>query len=136
MIHVWWNVTYLITDSLTFVMNSCSNDDNAPDPEPWANDERLKDVMQVGTVNKTIRLIKLLPVALEKAPIVPMPKTQSIPMLWESAKELKQKNFEDLQNAFLEHEAYVLSPEKLATENARRAQFAIIDTSLEEPRHE
>ncbi len=77
--------------SLSFLMNSRSNDDNAPDPEPWANDERLKDTMQVGTVNKTIRLIKLLAVTLEKAPIGPMSKTQSIPILWESAKELKQK---------------------------------------------
>jgi hypothetical protein len=72
-------------------MNGRSNDDNVPDPEPWANDERLKDVMQVGTVNKVITLIKLLAAALEKAPVAPMPKTQSIPMLWESAKELKQK---------------------------------------------
>ena len=117
-------------------MNSCSNDDNAPDPEPWANDERLKDPMQVGTVNKAIRLIKLLAAALEKASVAPMPKTQSIPMLWESAKELKQKNFEDLQNACLEHEAYVMSPEKFAAENARRAQLSIIDASLEESRRE
>ena len=29
-----------------------------------------------------------------------------------------------------------MSPEKLAAENARRAQFAIIDASLEEPRRE
>ena len=29
-----------------------------------------------------------------------------------------------------------MSPEKFAAENARRAQFAIIDSSLEEPRHE
>ena len=108
MIHAWCNVTYLITVSLSFSMNSRSNDDNAPDPEPWANDERLKDAMQVGTVNKAISLIKLLAEALEKAPIAPMPKTQSIPMLWESAKELKQKNFEDLQNACLEHETYVI----------------------------
>ena len=104
-------------------MSSRTNGDKTLDPEPWTNDECLKDVFQVVTVNRVIKLIRKLAETLEKAPTVSMPKTESIPMLWESVKELKQKNFEDLQNSCLEHDAYHLSPEKLEEEDIQRAKF-------------
>ena len=104
-------------------MGNLTNVDKTLDPEPWANDERLKDAFQVGTVNRVIKLIRKLAETLEKAPTSPMSKTVSIPMMWESVKELKQKNFEDLQNACLEHDAYQLSSEKLEEEDIQRAKF-------------
>jgi hypothetical protein len=74
-------------------------DEEAPDLEPWANDERIQDVRMLGKINKVVRIKLRLADAMENAPIGPMPKTKSIPMMWEMVKELKQENINDLQNA-------------------------------------
>ena len=80
--------------------------EEAPDLEPWANDVRLQDVTLQGKINKVVRIILRLAEAMEKAPIGPMPKTKSIPMMWEMVKELNQKNISALQDACREHAEY------------------------------
>ena len=72
-----------------------------PDLEPWVKDDRLKDYRLQGTINKVVKLILRLAEAMKKAPIGPMPETESIPMLWEKVKDLKQDRILDLQNAWL-----------------------------------
>ena len=80
--------------------------EEAPDFEPWANDVWLQDVTLQGKINKVVRIILRLAEAMEKAPIGPMPKTKSIPMMWEMVKELKPENIRDLQDACREHAEY------------------------------
>ena len=96
----------------------------ALDPEPWANDERLQDVLKKSAVIRAIKLIHKLADALEKAPIAPMPKSESIPLLWEKSKDLKEQNFNDLINACHEHDAYRQCDEKTKEENRLREKFA------------
>jgi hypothetical protein len=62
--------------------------------------------------------------ALEKAPIAPIPKSESIPLLWEKSKDLKERNFNDLINACHEHDDYRQCDEKTKEENRLREKFA------------
>jgi hypothetical protein len=95
----------------------------ALDPEPWANDERLKDVFKKSTVIRDIKLIHKLADALDKTPIAPMPKSESIPILWEKSKDLKEQNFNDLINACHEHGAYRQCEEKTEEEKRQREKY-------------
>jgi hypothetical protein len=104
--------------------------DKAPDLEPWIDDERLKDVLQMGSVIRDIKLIQKLAEALENAPIAPMPKTESIPLLREKTKELKPKKIEDLIHTCHEHGDFKMSVEKLE-EDLLRAKFARKDAERE-----
>jgi hypothetical protein len=87
-------------------MASREQSEEAPDLEPWANDERLQDVIQQPKINKVVRIILRLVDAMEKAPIGPMPKTKSIPRMWEMVKDLNSKKISDLQDACREHAEY------------------------------
>jgi hypothetical protein len=113
-------------------MDNSVNGDKAYDLEPWANDVCLKDVLEMGTVNRTVRLILKLVETMEKTPITTMSKTESIPMLWERVKELKPKNFEDLIHTCHDHGTYKMSVEKLEEEAILRAKIAREDTEREE----
>ena len=84
-------------------MDRHDQSEEAPDLEPWANDERLQNFKTQGTINKVVRLILRVAEAMEEAPIGPMPKTKSIPMMWEMVKDLKPQSILDLQNACREH---------------------------------
>ena len=90
-------------------MSGSEQGEEASDLEPWANDVRLQDFKHQDTINKVVRLILRLAEAMEKTPIGPMPKTKSIPMMWEMVKELKQENIRDLQDVCREHAEYELS---------------------------
>jgi hypothetical protein len=105
-------------------MGSLGEGDKAPDPEPWANDERLKDFLKMDTIIRAVRLIQKLAEAMEKAPIGAMLKTESIPMLWEKVKDLKPESILDLQKALLEHGAYRQSEQKDKEDNLEREKFA------------
>jgi hypothetical protein len=105
-------------------MSDSEESRGALDPEPWANDERLQDVLKKSAVIRAIKLIHKLADALEKAPIAPMPKSESIPLLWEKAKDLKEQNFNDLINACHEHDAYRQCDEKTKEENRHREKCA------------
>ena len=120
MIHAWCNVTYL----RSFIMGSRTDNDKTPIPEPWANDERLKNFKGQATINRAVKLIHKLAEAMETAPIGPMPKTESIPMLWETVKDLSSESLLDLQNACLDHGAYEQSEEKNKEENLQREKSA------------
>ena len=96
--------------------------EEAPDLEPWANDERLQDVTLQGKINKVVRIILRLADAMENAPIGPMPKTKSIPMMWEMVKELKLKNISDLQDACREHAEYGAIQEGQKTDREKFAR--------------
>jgi hypothetical protein len=87
-------------------MDRHDQSEEAPDLEPWANDERLQNFKTQGTINKVVRLILRVAEAMEEAPIGPMPKTKSIPMMWEMVKDLKPQSILDLQNACREHAEY------------------------------
>jgi len=104
-------------------MSRREQSEEAPNLEPWANDERLQDVLKKSAVIRAIKLIHKLADALEKAPIAPMPKSESIPLLWEKAKDLKEQNFTDLINACHEHDAYRQCDEKTKEENRLREKF-------------
>ena len=112
--------------------------EEAPDLEPWANDVRLQDVTLQGKINKVVRIILRLAEAMEKAPIGPMPKTKSIPMMWEMLKELKPENIRDLQDACREHAEYgaiqegKIEHEKLAHEVANLKKKASDKRSAED----
>jgi hypothetical protein len=96
--------------------------EEAPDLEPWANDVRLQDVTLQGKINKVVRIILRLAEAMEKAPIGPMPKTKSIPMMWEMVKELKPENINDLQDACREHAEYGAIQEGQKTDREKFAR--------------
>jgi hypothetical protein len=104
--------------------------EEAPDLEPWANDERLQDVTRLGTINKVVRIILRLPDTMENAPIGPMPKTKSIPMMWEMVKELKQENISKLQDACREHAEYGATQ---AGQKTDREKFALDLVNLRKP---
>jgi len=87
-------------------MDRHDQSEEAPDLEPWANDERLQNFKTQGTINKVVRLILRVAEATEEAPIGPMPKTKSTPMMWEMVKDLKPQSILDLQNACREHAEY------------------------------
>ena len=96
--------------------------EEAPDLEPWANDVRLQDVTLQGKINKVVRIILRLAEVMEKAPIGPMPKTKSIPMMWEMVKELKPENISDLQDACREHAEYGAIQEGQKTDREKFAR--------------
>jgi hypothetical protein len=56
------------------------------------HDERLKNFKGQVTINRVVKLIHKLAEAMETAPIGTMPKTESIPMLWETVKDLSPEN--------------------------------------------
>jgi hypothetical protein len=105
-------------------MGNLGEGDKAPDPEPWANDERLKDFLKMDTIIRTVRLIQKLAESMEKTPIGVILKTESIPMLWEKVKDLKPESILDLQKTLLEHGAYRQSEQKDKEENLEREKFA------------
>jgi hypothetical protein len=105
-------------------MGSRTDNDKTPIPEPWANDERLKNFKGQAAINRAVKLIHKLAEAMETAPIGPMPKTESIPMLWETVKDLSSESLLDLQNACLDHGAYEQSEEKNKEENLQREKSA------------
>jgi hypothetical protein len=83
-----------------------TDNDKVPIPEPWANDECLKNFKDQSSINRVVKLIHKLADAMETAPIAPIPKTESIPMLWETVTEdLRPESLLDLQNACLDHGA-------------------------------
>jgi len=105
-------------------MGSRTDNDKTPIPEPWANDERLKNFKGQAAINRAVKLIHKLAEAMETAPIGPMPKTESIPMLWETVKDLSPESLLDLQKACLDHGAYEQSEEKNKEENLQREKSA------------
>ncbi len=127
LIHTWCNVTYLEQ----FIMRNGEKGDKPDHLEPWADDERLNDVFQKGTVIRDIKLINKLAETLEKSPIAPMLKIESIPLLWEKSKELKPKNFEDLIHTCHEHGSFKMSVEKLQEETLVRTQHVREDAERE-----
>ncbi len=86
-------------------MGSHTDNDKKPIPEPWANDERLKNFKDQVTINRAVKLIHKLAETMETTPIGTMP-TESIPMLWETVKDLRPESLLDLQNACLDYGAY------------------------------
>ena len=78
-------------------MSSCPQGDKAPYPEPWSDDESLKNYRHMGTINKVVGLTQELDEIMEKTVIGCMPKTKSIPILWEGVKDLKEEIIRDLQ---------------------------------------
>ena len=105
-------------------MGSRTDNDKAPIPEPWANDERLKNFKGQAAINRAVKLIHKLAEAMEAAPIGPMPRTESIPMLWETVKDLNPESILDLQKACLDHGVYEQSEEKNKEENLQREKIA------------
>ena len=104
--------------------------EEAPNLEPWANDERLHDVTLQPKINKVVRIILRLADAMENAPIGPMPKTKSIPMMWEMVKELKKENISKLQDACADHAEYGAIQEGQKTD---REKFARDLANLRKP---
>ncbi len=105
-------------------MGSRTDDDKAPIPEPWANDECLKIFKGQAGINRAVKLIHKLAETMETAPIGPMPRTESIPMLWETVKDLNPESILDLQKACLVHGVYEQSEEKNKEENLQREKSA------------
>jgi hypothetical protein len=101
-------------------MSRLEQGEEAPDLKPWVNDVRLQDFKTQGKINKVVRLILRLAEAMQEEPIGPMPKTKSIPMMWEMVKELKPENIRDLQDAYREHAEYGAIQEG----NIEREKFA------------
>ncbi|NBO32239.1 MAG: hypothetical protein EBV05_11790, partial [Cyanobacteria bacterium WB6_1B_304] len=101
-------------------MGSRTDNDKAPIPERWANDECLKNFKGQVVINRAVKLIHKLAETMEAAPIGPMPRTESIPMLWETVKDLNPENILDLQKACLDHGVYEQSEEKNKEENLQR----------------
>jgi hypothetical protein len=67
-------------------------------PRPWTDDDRLKnDPFILGTFNKVIHLIEEFATLAERLPQGNMPKTKSIPKMWEAVKDLKPESLEKLQ---------------------------------------
>jgi hypothetical protein len=80
-------------------MSSCPQGDKAPYPEPWSDDESLKNYRHMGTINKVVGLTQELDEIMEKTVIGSMTKTKSIAMLWEEAKDLSSESIHELQSA-------------------------------------
>jgi hypothetical protein len=95
-------------------MGSLTDRDKVPIPEPWAN------------INRTVNLIHKLVETMETVPIGPMPKTESIPMLWETVKDLRPENLLDLQKACLVHGTYDQSEEKNKEQNLQREKSVFL----------
>jgi hypothetical protein len=68
-------------------------------PRPWADDDRLNDLFFLGNFNKVIRLIEEFATLAERLPQGNMPKTASIPKMWEAVKDLKPESLEKLHKA-------------------------------------
>jgi hypothetical protein len=114
-------------------MNHREPNEESPDLEPWVNDERLQNFKTQGTINKVVRLILRVAEAMEEAPIGPMPKTKSIPMMWEMVKDLKPENIRDLQDACREHAEYGAIQTGQKTE---REKFARDLANLQQKSHD
>jgi hypothetical protein len=67
--------------------------------KPWADDERLHNPMILVTFNTFTTLIQKFATLAEKLSDGSMPKTKSIPAMWETVKDLKPTSLEKLQNA-------------------------------------
>ncbi len=92
LIHVWYNVIYL----RSFITDNHTERDKVPNPEPWSNDECLKIFKDQTVINRSVKLLHKLVEAMETVSIGTMPKTESIPMLWETVKDLIPESLLDL----------------------------------------
>ena len=101
-------------------MGSRTDNDKGTIPEPWVNDECLKNFKDQTTINRVVKLIHKLVEVMETAPIGTMSKTESILILWETDKDLSPESLLDLQKACLDHGAYEQSEEKNKEENLQR----------------
>jgi len=73
-----------------------------PDEEyrlkPWEDDERRRNPMILVTFNTFTSLVQKFGTLAEKLPDCSMPKSESIPAMWETVKDLKPTSLEKLQN--------------------------------------
>ena len=68
-------------------------------PRSWADDDRLNDVLILGTFSQVILLIEQFAELAERLPQGNMPKEKSIPAMWEKVKDLKPASIERLEKA-------------------------------------
>ena len=66
-------------------------------PRPWTDDDRLNDPFILGTFNTVINLIQEFATLAENLPEGRIPKTQSIPVMWETVKDLKPESLKKEQ---------------------------------------
>ena len=76
---------------------------------------------------------------MERSPVAPTPKAESIPKLWEAVKDLKPESIMELTNTLVAHGAYEQSDEKRSEEKRSREEFARewaeLEPLSEEERH-